>query len=140
MIPISKLNYIPDWELTPDPHFQKLFGDALDGKLPVYFAAIPTRLIRRFDATCRPEITISGRRVVDAITQAWREGKFQIIWVYECDGMFVASDDYFVVASVEAGKPDYCPCYVLGRPTHQEIRDIQGPIDHLKLRKGLGVE
>lgn len=130
----------PDWKPPSDPVFQYLMQEALLGTIPVYFAAVPRARVLRYDPTFRPENTPNGEKVVQSIMDAWRQNKFQKIWVYPKGDVFVCSDDYFTIAAAERGKPDFLPCWILGRPSQTAAKDIQGPINQDGLRKMFGLK
>ena len=38
-------------------------------------------------------------------------------------------DDYFTLAAVEKGKPDFVPCWLLGENHGGTAEQVQGPMD-----------
>jgi hypothetical protein len=129
----------PSWKPPTDPVFQCLWQEAMFGQLPDFFAAVPLSRVVPFDPTFHPERTGDGERVVQALMQDWRNGKFQNVWVYPKGELFVASDDYFTLAAAERGQPDFLPCWVLGAPAPGSAKDVQGPVAQKKLRALFGL-
>jgi hypothetical protein len=129
----------PNWEPPNDPVFTHLLEEAVLGSVPVYFAALPTTSVVRFQPTFHPEHAKNGDAVVNAIMDEWRRGNFRPIWVYPKGNLFIASDDYFTLAATERGKPDFVPCWVLGLPSKTIAKDIKGPIAPKDVRKMLAL-
>ena len=128
-------------ELTParDEVLLYLWKQALDAKVPVYYAAVPMHLIQPFQKDYDPRKHPAGRAAIQAITDAWRKNEFQCVWLYPRGDKFILSDDYIIYFAALAGKPDFLPCWILGHPDHPEIKDIQGPISPDNVRKLLGL-
>lgn len=76
-----------------------------------------------------------GRAAVDEAFKRAVAGQRSAVWVYEDARGFVLSDDYIPWAAVKRGQPDYVPCWVLGKPRHQEVKLMQGPVN---VREALG--
>jgi hypothetical protein len=135
----SEVGQIP--ELTPatDETLLSLFDRALKGELLVYFAAVPFRLIEAFDKTYDPRRHPAGRAAVDEYSKEWEEGHFHPSWVYPKEERFILSDDYISYFACIEGQPEYIPCWVLGRPEHPDVRDIQGPINPDNIRELMGL-
>ena len=129
-----------EWKPPTDPVFLYLLQEAMFGSLQVFYATVPTPRVKRFNPGFRPERTPSGEAVVDAIFQDWKKGDFKTMWVYPKGDLFIASDDYFTLAAVDRGEPDFVPCWVLGKPDHAIVRNVQGPMEQESIRKMLGVE
>lgn len=138
-IPTRDIHTLP--ELTPpeDPMFVDLLEQALKGKGAVYFAAVSMSRVRPFSPTFDVEQHPIGRAAVDDIVRRWVAGQFTNSWVYQSGEEFVLSDDYVVLAAARRGQPDYMPCWVLGRPTGEGVKDVQGPISVDDLQRLLGL-
>ena len=115
-----------------------LWEQALAGRTPVYFAAIPLKMIEPFDKEYDPRKHPIGNKAIEAIMEDWRNNKFQYTWVYPRDDKYILSDDYMVYYAALTGQPDFMPCLVLGKPENDAIKDIQGPLDIIAIRKYLG--
>ncbi len=59
--------------------------------------------------------------------EEWSNGQVQKLFVYQRGKWFVVSDDYIVLFAALNGLPDYVPCWVLGKPEGDLVRDVQGP-------------
>ena len=133
----GKLSINPQWVPPDDPVFQHLLQEAVDGRLPVYFAAVPLSRLRRHSPSFHPELTHGGSDVVSQIMARWHAGDFAKIWVYPAGQQFVVADDYFVLAAAEKGQPDFLPCWILGNVPEGYAKDVQGPIPVDWVRKTL---
>jgi hypothetical protein len=60
------------------------------------------------------------------------------MFAYQHGYWFVVPDDYIPYFAALTGLPDYVPCFILGQPEHDLIRDLQGPIDPISFRQLLG--
>lgn len=138
-VPRDKINVNNEFKPPDDPLFAYLLDETIAGRVPVYFASIPLKIIRPFAPDFHPETHPIGKEMVEAITADWREGHFHFMWVYPKGGHFVMSDDYLTFASAVQGQPDFMPCWVLGDPRLPGVKDIQGPIRHEDVRKLLGL-
>jgi hypothetical protein len=58
--------------------------------------------------------------------------------VYPKEEHFILSDDYISYFTCIEGQPDYVACYVLGKPVHPDVRDVQGPLHPDCVRELLG--
>lgn len=127
------------WTPPDDPVFQYLLQEALYGHLPIFFAAVSLPRVRRYAPDFRPERTEEGPAVVQQIINRWRKGDTPYCWVYPKGELFILSDDYFTLAAAELGQPDFIPCWVLGHPSPDGAKDIQGPMKQMDMRKMLGM-
>jgi hypothetical protein len=127
-LPVPSFELHP--ELTPpdDPQLIQLLQSALSGNIPVYFAAIPLRLIRPFSTTYDPRRHPVGRQLIADVQEQWEQQVFQQLIVYQQGDAFIMSDDYAVYYAALAGNPDYVPCWVLGECASPNAVDVQGPI------------
>jgi hypothetical protein len=128
----------PAWVPPPDLVFQYLLERSAEGAVPVYFGSIPLARVRPFSESFHPENTPGGPDVVEQIMERWRTGDFKKIWVYERGNAFICSDDYFTLAAVRIGQPDFVPAWILGRPI-VTVKDLQGPITVQGVRKMLNL-
>jgi hypothetical protein len=85
-------------------------------------------------------MTKNGDVIIAAIMKRWREGDFVRMWVYRKGDLFIVSDDYFTLAAAERGRPDFCPCWVLGEVKNDgKVEQVQGPISQVGLCEMLGL-
>lgn len=117
-----------------------LLGRALQGHVPVYFAAIPRGLIRPFDSEYDPAKHPVGAAAIEHTAAEWRAGNYPSIWVYPSGDAYVLSDDYIPWAAALRGKPQFLPCWVLGYPSVPGAVDINGPIEPERVRRLLGID
>jgi hypothetical protein len=121
-----------------DPVFAYLIEGAYKGRVDVYFAAVPFALIRPFDPDYDPGKHPVGRAAIAEFVARWEQGDFAQSWVYQKGDEFVLSDDYIVWEAAKIGKPDFLPCWVLGKPNNKDLKDVQGPIDSREVPAMLG--
>jgi hypothetical protein len=138
-VPLNELHTLP--ELTPkhDETFLRLAQEAIQGTLPVYFAAVPLVLCVPFDPDYRPDRHPIGKQAIQAYAERGAKGNMQPIVVYPRGAWFVVSDDYITLFAAILGNPDYVPCWVMGKPDAEYARDIQGPIAVNEVPKALGL-
>jgi len=122
-----------------DPVFAYLIEGAYKGRVDVYFAAVPFGLIRPFDPDYDPGKHPVGRAAIAEFVARWEKGDFAQSWVYQKGDEFVLSDDYIIWEAAKIGKPDFLPCWVLGKPSNTDLRDVQGPIDRREVPTLLGI-
>lgn len=114
------------------PHdniFNALFGLAMEGKIGVYFGAVPLRLIRPFSDDFKFAMIPNGPQIIASIIDEATRGIFAHLWVYEQGDYFVMSDDYPYYEACVQGQPDCVPCWILGRPENPLVEQVQGPVD-----------
>jgi hypothetical protein len=124
-------------DFTPprDPELIRYMQQALRGEIPVYYAAIPLKLIKPFSGSYDPRRSPIGRRAIQQVQEEWKNQKFKCMLVYPQQNVFVMSDDYITYFASLEGQPDYVPCWVLGACTSPEACDVQGPIRKEDVRK-----
>lgn len=132
----------PHPELSPkrDEVFVQLMKKAVDGEVPVYFAAIPLAHCIPADVDYRPDQHPVGKQAIQATAQEGAKGNFTKMIVYPRGAWFVVADDYIPLFAALLGNPDYVPCWVLGKPEADYARDIQGPIDAEGVREVFGLK
>lgn len=135
LVPSKSINDHPDLTPPQDSLFADLLKSAVDGETPVYFAALPLRLIKPFSNVYNPRNHPVGRQAISEIQAQWANGQFAPMFVYLQDGAFIMSDDYTIYYASLEGAPDYVPCWVLGPCTSPEACDVQGPIRKEDVRK-----
>lgn len=136
---LSDIHFLPD--LTPklDERFSALLKGAVSGDVPVYFAAVPLAICVPFDLDYRPDLHPVGEQLINQMIDAWNNGQFQKLFVYQRGKWFVVSDNYIALFAALRGQPDYVPCWVLGKPDSDLARDVQGPIASEDVLKLLGI-
>ena len=138
-ISVSDLHFLPDLTPKHDEQLVLLLQGALSGDVPVYFAAVPLALCVPFDLDCRPDLRPVGAMAITQVTEAWSKGQFENLFVYQRGKWFVVSDDYIPLFAALKGLPDYVPCWVLGKPEGDLVRDVQGPIASKDVPRLLGI-
>lgn len=138
-IAVSDIHCLPDLTPKRDEQFSALIHGALSGDVPMYFAVVPLALCVPFDLDYRPDLHPIGAKFISQMTEAWSNGRFQNMFVYQRGSWFVVSDDYIVLFAALLGLPDYVPCWVLGKPEGELVRDVQGPIASNEVAKLLGM-
>lgn len=118
-----------------DPIFAYLVEEAIRGRVPVYFVAVPLNLIRPFAPEFHPENVPGGKQALEALVAHSQGGKIQYIWVYPRQEHFVMSDDYFTYAAATKLQPDFLDCMILGHPIVPGVKDAQGPIRTEDIRR-----
>jgi hypothetical protein len=129
MIKPSELHNLPGLTPQRDERHMQLLEEAVAGTLRIFFAAVPLGLCVPFDLDYRPDKHPVGAAAIrDAFEQA-KAGSFPKMFAYQRGAWFVISDDYIPLFAAMAGRPDYVPCWVLGKPDSELVKDVQGPID-----------
>ena len=73
----SDFDIMPDLEPPADEVFDYLLGQAINGQVGVYFAAIPLKLIEPFSKDYDPRKHPVGQQAIDAFFQAWQQNEFK---------------------------------------------------------------
>jgi hypothetical protein len=136
----SDISLLPGLTPKHDERFTALLEGAVSGDVPIYFAAVPLALCVPFDPDYRPDLHPVGSHAIDQVFDAWSNGQFQKLFVYQRRRSFVVSDDYIPLFAALRGQPDCVPCWVFGRPDSDLARDVQGPIAQEDVFKILGLE
>ena len=129
----------PGLRPNDDPTFDLLFGQAMKGITPVYFGAVPLELCIPADPDYRPDTHPIGAQAIEATFQEGASGNFSNLIVYPRGRWFVVSDDYIPLFAYLRGSPDYVPCWILGKPDNELVKDLQGPIAPTDLPKAFGL-
>jgi hypothetical protein len=138
-IPAAHISFLPGLTPKHDERFSALLSSAVSGDVHIYFAAVPLALCVPFDLDYRPDLHPVGAAAIDQTTEAWSKGQFQNLFVYQRGNWFIVSDDYIPLFAALKGLPDYVPCWVLGKPEGNLVRDVQGPIDPKEVLHLLGI-
>jgi hypothetical protein len=138
-IAISDVHSLPDLTPKHDERFSALLQGAVSGDVPVYFAAVPLAICVPFDLDYRPDLHPAGAQAISQMTEAWNKGQFTKLFVYQRGNWFVVSDDYVTLFAAIGGLPDYVPCWILGKPDSDFVRDVQGPIASKDVPELLGI-
>lgn len=129
----------PSWRPNDDPTFDLLLGQAMKGITPVYFGAVPLALCIPADPDYRPDAHPIGAQAIEATFQEGARGNFSSLIVYPRGRWFVVADDYIPLFAYLRGSPDYVPCWILGKPDNELVKDLQGPIAPTDVPKALGL-
>jgi len=134
----SEIHDLPGLTPKRDERLMQRLEEAVAGRVQVYFAAVPLGLCVPFDLDYRPDKHPVGEAAIhDAFEQA-KAGSFPKMFAYQRGAWFVISDDYSPLFAAMAGLADYVPCWVLGKPDSELVKDIQGPIDLASVKSLLG--
>ena len=138
-VKVADLHFLPDLTPKHDERFSALLDGAVSGDVPVYLAAVPLAICVPFDLDYRPDLHPVGKQAISQMIDDWSKGQFQNLFVYQRGKRFVVSDDYIQLFAALRGQPDYVPCWVLGKPDSDLVRDVQGPIAPNDVPKLLGI-
>lgn len=138
MVKLSGLKVNEEFAPKADPVFTHLLTEAVRGRQPVHFAIIALKLLRRFDVDHRPELSVSGKNILEQVIEMWPKGQPIPIWVYQSGDEFISSDDYFTFAAYEQKKLDRVPCFVFGTPVGEGVTGVQGPLTVEQIKMSLG--
>ena len=138
-IAVSELHSLPGLTPKHDERLSALLQGAVSDDVPVYFAVVPLALCVPFDLDYRPDLHPVGAMAIGQMTEECRNGQFQELFVYQRGKWFIVSDDYIVLFAALNGLPDYVPCWVLGKPEGDLVRDVQGPIASNDVARLLGI-
>ncbi|MGF1573632.1 MAG: hypothetical protein ACFCU1_11255 [Sumerlaeia bacterium] len=138
-IPLLNIKSAPDLAPAHDEQFAKLFASAINGTVPVYFAAVPVGNIVPFDLDYRPDLNKMGAAGIQHCFKQAQQGHFQKLIVYQRGAWFVVSDDYVPLFAYLQGGPDYMPCWIMGKPTGNGLKDVQGPLATTEVKKAFGI-
>ena len=144
----DKSNYIAIKDLKSDPSltpamdgkFQDLMIECIQGRTPVFYATVPLCQCVPFDTDYRPDLHPVGKQAIEQTMDQWRKGNFKPLIAYQRGRWFVVSDDYIALFAALNGRPDYVPCWIMGKPDCEGPTDIQGPIALAEVKKVLGLE
>ncbi len=136
--PRQRLRIDPALNPKRDEEWMRLAEACLKGDVPVFFAGVPLVLCVPFDLDYRPDLHPAGRQAIDTVKQDWINQRPHYLVVYPRGKWFVVSDDYIQLFAALEGRPDYLPCWVLGRPDNDMVLDVQGPIAQEDVRTIMG--
>jgi hypothetical protein len=137
---VSDLKIDSSLQPKSDPEWLRLAEAALKGQLLVYFAAVPLILCVPFDLDYRPDLHPIGRQAIHQFVEAVKMQESNTLIVYPRGKWFVISDNYIELFAALEGRPDFLPCFIMGKPENDLLRDLQGPIDPKDIRKVFGLE
>lgn len=121
-----------------DPVFDHLLEGACGGTVEVFSAAVGLELIRPFDPDYDPCKHPVGQAAVDDLVTRWSEGQWRPAWVYQQRQEFILSDDYIIWLAAKRVPLAHVPCLILGKPLHQGLRDLRGPLEEREVLSALG--
>jgi hypothetical protein len=136
---VSDLKIDLSLQPKPDPEWTRLAKAALQGELPVYFAAVPLILCVPFDLEYRPDLHPVGKQAIQRFVEAAKMGEPNSLVVYPRGKWFVISDHYIDLFAALVGRPDFLPCFILGKPDNDMILDLHGPIAVQDVPKSFGL-
>jgi len=138
-VPVNEIRSLPELTAKHDETFIRLAQEAIQGHLPVYFAAVPLRLCVPFDLDYRPDRHPIGKQAIQSVLERGVTGTIPPMVVYPRGAWFVVSDHYIELFAALLGNPEFVPCWVMGKPDDDYVRDIQGPLDVNKVPKLFGL-
>ena len=121
-----------------DELFIDLLRQAIDGKTPLYYGSVPIGLCIPFDPDYRPDTHPIGMQAIDQTYNDALAGNMQPLFVYQRGYWFVVSDDYITLFVALRGLLEYVPCWIIGMPNHDLVKDIEGPIAKERILRILG--
>jgi len=136
---VSDLKIDPSLQPKPDPEWIRLAQAALQGELPVYFAAVPLILCVPFDLDYRPDLHPVGKQAIHQFVEAAKMRGSNSLIVYPRGKWFVISDHYIDLFAALEARPDFLPCLILGKPDNDMVRDLQGPVAVQDVPKSFGL-
>ena len=122
-----------------DEYFIELISKASDGRLPVYYAAIPTPWIIPFDVEYRPDLHPMGKQLIETYIQDLDDDKYHPLLVYPKGKWFVCPDSYIELFAALSGNPAYMPCYIFGDTNHENVKSLKGPLPVTDVQKITGL-
>jgi len=130
----------PALKAKMDETFMELLQSAIGGKVSIYFAQVPFRLIRPFDESFLPQLLhADGQRGIQFMTELIKQGNGPAVWVYPKGGMFILSDDYHLYEASRVAKAEFVPCLVMGKAAAHGVERIEGPLSQEEILDALGV-
>lgn len=139
-VPIEAIHAHPDLTPRTDNVLLGLIEQALDGRLGVYFGAVPVGRVVPFDLDYRPDRHPIGASAIDTSLEEWKLGNFRKLLVYPRGCWFILSDNYISLFAALRGNVEYLPCWILGKPETGLSKDVQGPIALADVPKIFGME
>ena len=122
-----------------DERLMTLMDQVLAGSLRMYYGEVPIGQLVPYDLDYRPDLHPITKEVIESFIEEWKRGHLQKMIVYQRGTWFVVSDDYITLFAVLRGRPDYVPCWILGKPEHAQVKNVQGPIAQADVNKVLGL-
>ena len=86
----------------------------------------------------RPELTKTGKDIIESMKQRWQEGFSISPWLYARDKHYVVADDYFWLALIEKYGPEQVSAQVFGDPLSLGLVQKVGPLSKETIEDILG--
>src|SRR5260370_30326963 len=127
-IKVSDLKIDSSLQPKSDPEWLRLADGALKAQVPVYFAAVPLILCVPFDLDYRPDVHPVGQQAIRAFVEMADRQEFQNLIVYPRGKWFMISDHYIELFAALEAKPDFLPCFIMGKRVTNSISPGDPPI------------
>ena len=122
-----------------DNRFTEYYGEAIEGKIPVYYANVPVPLLIPFDPDYRPDKHPIGMKSIEAMQKRWEQQNFNAIYAYQRGFWFVVSDDYISLFAAMMHNYETVVCLVMGELNHPQVTEFQ-LIPKGEVRSAFGLE
>lgn len=122
-----------------DERFTEYYSDALESRIPVYYASVPIHLLVPFDLDYRPDKHPIGMKFIEALQNRWQQGNFNAIYAYQRGFWFVVSDDYISLFAAMMNNYETVVCMVMGELNHPQVTEFQ-LIPKGEVRSAFGLE
>jgi hypothetical protein len=140
IVNLKDIHTHPDLSPKLDETFISLMQKALEGEVPVYFAAVPLVLCVPFDLDYRPDLHHIAAQVIAEYAKDLNNKTFHKMLVYPRGKWFIVGDHYLELFSTFEALPAYAPCWILGKLDNEHVRDLQGPISPDDFKKIFGYD
>lgn len=128
---------LPQYKM--DERLISLMEQALNGNLQMYYGEVQIGQLVPYDLDYRPDLHPITKMAIDRCVEAWENGFFQKLVVYQQGAWFVVSDDYIALFAALRCRTDFVPCWILGKPEYAQVKNVQGPVAQVEVNKALGI-
>ena len=140
LVNMDDINVAPGLNPKIDDFFVDLIVKASEGRVPVYYAAIPLSLVIPFDVEYRPDLHPIGKQYIEKLVEDMESEKYHPLRVYPKGKWFICPDDYMELFAAIQGNPPYVPGYILGDFNNEDVKGVRGPLSVTDVRKILGID
>lgn len=135
----DKIRVDPTLRPNYDNRFTEYYGEAIEGRIPVYYATVPVQLLIPFDPDYRPDKHPVGMKSIEAMQERWEQQNFSAIYAYQRGFWFVVSDDYISLFAAMMNNYKTVVCLVMGELNHPQVTEFQ-LIPKGEVRRAFGLE